>query len=44
MVIVDCPWCEAPVALDRPDVLRCDDCAVEVAIDPLPAVEIALAA
>lgn len=43
MVIVDCPWCEAPVALDR-DVVRCDDCRFEAALDPEPASEVALAA
>ena len=50
MVTVDCPWCEAPVALATPDSLRCDGCSVEVAIDPAPVVaptgvmEVALAA
>jgi hypothetical protein len=38
MVIVDCPWCEAPLALARPDVVRCDDCRIEVELDPAPVV------
>jgi hypothetical protein len=38
MVIVDCPWCDSPVALARPDVVRCDDCRIEVELDPVPVV------
>jgi hypothetical protein len=44
MVTVDCPWCEAPVALERPDVVRCADCRIEVELDPAPVAEVALAA
>jgi len=44
MLIVDCPWCEAPVALERMNVVRCADCRIEVEIDPSPVVEVALAA
>ena len=49
MVTLDCPWCEAPVALATTESLRCDGCSVEVAIDPAPLVaaadvEVALAA
>lgn len=44
MVTVDCPMCEAPVALAQPDVVRCDGCRIEVEIDPVPAVELPLAA
>ena len=43
MVIVDCPWCEGPVALVRQDLMRCDECRTEVEIDP-PAEDAALAA
>ena len=43
MLIVDCPWCEGPVALERPDILRCEECRTEVEIDP-PALDAALAA
>jgi hypothetical protein len=44
MVIVNCPWCTAPVALERPDLVRCDECRMEVELDPAPAVEVPLAA
>jgi hypothetical protein len=50
MVTVDCPWCEAPVALASAESFRCDGCSVEVAIDSAPVVastsvmEVALAA
>ena len=50
MVIVDCPWCEAPVSLDGLEVVRCDGCRLEVEIDPVPVAlapaltEVALAA
>lgn len=44
MVAVDCPWCEVPVPLDRPDLVRCEDCRVSVEVDPVSAVEVALAA
>ena len=45
MVTADCPWCEAPVPVDQLDVLRCQDCRVEVEIDPRPEVaDVALAA
>lgn len=44
MVTLDCPWCEAPVALERPEAFRCDDCRVEVALDPAPVAEVPLAA
>jgi len=48
MVTVDCPWCEAPVALARLDVVRCETCRIEVEIDPapvaVPVAELALAA
>jgi hypothetical protein len=44
MVTVDCPWCEAPLALEAA-LLRCEDCRVEVEVDPQPVVEsVALAA
>ena len=50
MVNLECPWCEAPVALAEPARLRCDDCRIEVEIDPVPvasarpALEVAIAA
>jgi hypothetical protein len=44
MVTVDCPWCEAPLALERFDVVRCEDCRVEVEIGPDVTPEVALAA
>ena len=49
MVTVDCPWCDAPVALSSPEVVRCDGCRIEVELDPAPvggvvAAEVALAA
>jgi hypothetical protein len=43
MVIVDCPWCDAPVALVNPESVRCEGCRVEVEIDPAPAALIAVA-
>ena len=44
MVTVDCPWCEAPLALERFEVLRCKDCRVEVELAPDDAPDLALAA
>jgi hypothetical protein len=50
MVIIDCPWCEAPVALASLDAARCDGCRIEVELDPAPVAvgpavaEVALAA
>jgi len=44
MVIVDCPWCEAPVALERQNVVRCEDCRIEVELDATPVANVALAA
>ena len=44
MVTVDCPGCEAPLALERFEALHCPDCRVEVEIDPEPVAELALAA
>ena len=44
MVTVDCPWCEARIPMDRPDVLACTDCGIEVALAPDVAAEVALAA
>jgi len=44
MVTVECPWCEAQVALDVADVLRCDDCRIEVEISADVAMDVALAA
>ena len=44
MVTVECPWCEARVALEVADVLRCDDCRIEVEISAEIATEVALAA
>jgi hypothetical protein len=41
MVIVDCPWCDAPVALANPQVVRCDGCRVEVEVDPAPVTAVA---
>jgi hypothetical protein len=33
MINIDCPWCEAPVALDSlATVVRCDGCSIEVEI------------
>ena len=43
MVTIDCPWCDAPVALQAVQPLRCEDCRIEVEIDPVVR-EIALAA
>jgi uncharacterized protein YbaR (Trm112 family) len=35
MVIVDCPMCLGPVALDDEDVeLTCEDCSIHVEIAP----------
>jgi hypothetical protein len=34
MVTIDCPWCEAPVSLERADLVRCDGCMVQVEISP----------
>jgi hypothetical protein len=44
MVTVDCPWCDAPLSMDGADVVRCDHCAVELALAPDAAPEVALAA
>lgn len=31
MINIDCPWCEAPVAIGGLDsVVRCDGCSIEV--------------
>lgn len=32
MINIDCPWCEAPVALDSLEsvVVRCDGCSIEI--------------
>ena len=31
MINIDCPWCEAPVALDSLEtVVRCDGCSIVV--------------
>jgi hypothetical protein len=44
MVTIPCPWCEAPLSFAHADALRCEDCRIEVEIDPAPAAEVALAA
>lgn len=44
MVTVDCPWCEAPVALEGADGFRCDGCSVEVQFAADETAEVALAA
>jgi hypothetical protein len=44
MVTIECPWCSAPVALERQDAIRCDDCSIQVELAPDPAAEVALAA
>ena len=31
MINIDCPWCEAPVAIDGLEtVVRCEGCSIEV--------------
>jgi sarcosine oxidase delta subunit len=31
MIKIDCPWCEAPLALDALEtVVHCDGCSIEV--------------
>jgi len=44
MITIECPWCEASIALERADVMRCEDCRIEVQIDPTTATEVPLAA
>jgi hypothetical protein len=44
-VTVDCPWCDAPVALgDSDDVVACDACAVVADLAPDERVRLADAA
>jgi hypothetical protein len=44
MVTIDCPWCATPVALDSADVVRCDECSVQVELAVEVTDEVALAA
>ena len=45
MIMVDCPWCEAPVAVDGLETaIRCDGCSVEVELAPDEAHEVRRAA
>jgi hypothetical protein len=41
MVTLDCPWCDAPVSMDGEDAIRCDRCAVVVALAPDAALDVA---
>jgi len=44
MVMIDCPWCEAPVPVESMELVRCERCSIVVELAAEPGPEVALAA
>lgn len=44
MVLIDCPWCDRPMAVERDEAVRCDGCSIELSFAPDETAEVALAA
>ncbi len=44
MVLIECPMCDGPVAVERNDNVRCDACSIELEFAPDRQDEVALAA